>query len=333
MRKDQKPEFVVTIGASAGGLNAITELISNLPTEIDAAILIVLHLSKVGLGEFLIHRLQKYTSYTCKMAADEEQIESNYIYVARPDEHLLVKDGKVVIGQGPAENRWRPSVDVLFRSAAASYGNRVIGIILTGFLNDGTSGMSAIKRSGGYCIVQDPNQAEYPDMPLSVLEHLEVDYCVPLEKMGETVKTIIGLNAPKSNSAPEDVLKEAEIAEKVVTRMEKLEEIGPHSTYACPDCGGGLHYVSNDPITRYRCHVGHSYTESSLLVKQSESLEATLWVALRMMEERRSLLARISEDETNKGWTRIGLANKQRVADLEKHIEKLKEILFAAKKD
>ncbi|HEX8277783.1 MAG TPA: chemotaxis protein CheB [Segetibacter sp.] len=332
MSREHKPEFIITIGASAGGLNAMTEVVAQLPEEINAAVFIVIHLSKVGLGDFLVHRLQKYTSYTCKIAKNGENIEARHIYLAPPDEHLLVKENEVIIGLGPAENRWRPSIDVLFRSAAAHYGNRVIGIVLTGYLNDGTSGMSAIKRSGGYCIVQDPNQAEYPDMPLSVLEHMEVDYCVPLNKMGETIKTIIENDIPKNNSVPEEVVKEAEITEKVVTRIENLEEIGPHSQYACPDCGGGLHYVNNATITRYRCHVGHTYTESDLVIKQSESLEATLWVALRMMEERRSLLARISEDESKKGLSRIAESNKRRAADLEKHIETLKEILFSSKK-
>ena len=332
MSRKHELEFIITIGASAGGLNAMTEVVAQLPEEIKAAVFIVIHLSKVGLGDFLVHRLQKYTSYTCKIAKNGENIEARHIYIAPPDEHLLVTENEVIIGQGPAENRWRPSIDVLFRSAAAHYGSRVIGIVLTGYLNDGTSGMSAIKRSGGYCIVQDPTQAEYPDMPLSVLEHIEVDYCVPLNKMGETIKTIIENNVPKINTVPDEVSKEAEIAEKVVTRLEMSEGLGSHSHYACPDCGGGLHYVNNDTITRYRCHVGHAYTENDLIIKQSEALEATLWVALRMMEERRSLLSRISEDETKKGLNRIAQSNKQRASDLEKHIETLKGVLFSTKK-
>lgn len=333
MSKNRKAEFIITIGASAGGLNAMTEVVAQLPEQISTAVFVVIHLSKVGLGDFLVHRLQKYTSYTCKLAENGEKIEADHIYISPPDEHLMVKENEVAIGRGPAENRWRPSIDVLFRSAAASYGNRVIGIVLTGYLNDGTSGMWAIKRSGGYCIVQDPNQAEYPDMPLSVLGTMEVDYCVPLDKMGETIRLIIQNAEPKINTVPEEVLREAEIAEKVVTSMDMLGKVGPHSMYACPDCGGGLHYVENDAIVRYRCHIGHSYSESDLIIRQSESLEATLWVALRMMEERRSLLARISDDEIKKGLTRIGKADQHRVADLEKHIEKLKEILFSSKKD
>src|SRR4051794_26929180 len=152
MSVHRKAEFVIAIGGSAGGLNALTEVVTHLPDKMNAAVFIVLHLSKVGLGDFLVHRLQKYTSYKCKLPANGEKIEADYIYIAPPNQHLLVKDDEVVLGQGPEENRWRPSIDVLFRSAAASYGNRAIGIVLTGFLNDGTSGMWAIKRSGGRCI-------------------------------------------------------------------------------------------------------------------------------------------------------------------------------------
>lgn len=334
---ERKPKFIITIGASAGGLNAMTEVVAQLPGDIDAAIFLVLHLSKVGLGDFLVHRLQKYTSYKCRIAKDGDKIESEHIYIAPPDQHLLVKENEIVIANGPAENRWRPSIDVLFRSAAANYGNKVIGIILTGFLNDGTSGMGAIKRSGGHCIVQDPNEAEYPDMPLSVLESMEVDYCIPLKKMGETIKTIIKENHQQSdtsaNTVPPEVAKEAEISEKVATGVENMQQVGTPAIMSCPDCGGGLWAIDDDVIKRYRCQIGHSYSEKDLIMKQSESLEATLWVALRMMEERRSLLGRISAEESKKGLTRIAQIYKERATILQEHIQKLKDLLFAVKKD
>jgi two-component system chemotaxis response regulator CheB len=215
----------------------------------------------------------------------------------------------------------------LFRSAAVSHGNRVIGIILTGYLNDGTSGMNAIKRSGGTCIVQDPNQAEYPDMPLSVLESMEVDYCVPLNEIGETIKEITKKAEERIVVIQDDVLWEAEISEKVVTRIDAVAQIGETTNYACPDCGGGLWHIKNDKNTRYRCHIGHSYTEKDLVLKQSQTIEATLWVALRMMEERRLLLNKLSDKETNKGLSKLGLSHNQRALELEGHIEKLKELL------
>src|SRR5215218_10032043 len=161
-----KNSSIIVIGTSAGGINALPELFPRLPKDINAAFFIVIHVSKTGLGEFLLHRLQGYTDLTVKLARDNEEIDVGCIYVAPADYHLIVKQDVIVLGQGPAENRWRPSIDVLFRSAAAAYGARTIGVILTGLLNDGTSGMIAVKKCGGICMVQDPNEADFPDMPL-----------------------------------------------------------------------------------------------------------------------------------------------------------------------
>jgi two-component system chemotaxis response regulator CheB len=332
MFNNKKPGYYITIGASAGGLNAATELISQLTEDMNVAVFVCLHLSKVGLGNFLIHRLQKYTPYKCKLATHGDKIEANTIYLAPPDEHLLINEDEIILGSGPAENRWRPSIDVLFRSAAAHHGEKVIGIILTGYLNDGTSGMLAIKRSGGCCIVQDPNEAEYPDMPLSVLESMEADYCVSLNKMGETIQQVINTREVQGIPPPHDVVTEAEIAEKVAIDINLVSDLGEYAKFSCPDCGGGLWQVKDDKIDRYRCHVGHAYSRDNLLHKHSEQLEATLWVALRMMEERRNLLNSISEKENGKGLQRLGQSHKQRAEDIEVHIQKLKEVLFSTQK-
>jgi len=321
------PKFIVVIGASAGGASASGELISQIKPDNNTAIFIVLHLAGKGISELLQHRLQKFTSYRCKIAENEEAIQSNTLYIAPVNYHMLVKEGQVVIGQGPAENRWRPSIDVLFRSAAASYGSYTIGIIITGMLNDGAAGMSAIKRSGGICIVQDPNEAEFPDMPLAVLDTIEVDHSVRLSEMGQLISEITK-NGITSNSIPQDVIAEAEIAERVSTSIDNVQQLGNHSVYACPDCGGGLWHVQDAVIKRYRCHIGHSYTEKDLLIKQSETLEATLWVALRMMEERTSLLTRMAKDERSKGLNTLASFKEERNAELQIHIEKLKEILY-----
>lgn len=321
------PKFIVVIGASAGGTSASGELISQIKPDINTAIFIVLHLAGKGISELLQHRLQKFTSYRCKIAENEEAIQSNTLYIAPVNYHMLVKEGQVLIGQGPAENRWRPSIDVLFRSAAASFGSYTIGIIITGMLNDGAAGMSAIKRSGGICIVQDPNEAEFPDMPLAVLDAIEVDHSVRLSEMGPLISEITK-NGITSNPVPQDVIAEAEIAERTSTSIDNVKQLGNHSVYACPDCGGGLWHVQDAVIKRYRCHIGHSYTEKDLLIKQSETLEATLWVALRMMEERTSLLTRMAKDERSKGLNTLASFKEERNAELQIHIQKLKEMLY-----
>jgi two-component system chemotaxis response regulator CheB len=288
-----------------------------------------LHLSRKGIGDFLIHRLQQRTPMPCAIPIDGEPIQEGHIYIAPPNQHLLVTKKGITIGHGPAENRWRPSIDVLFRSAAAAYNGHTIGIILTGLLDDGTSGMGAIKRCGGTCIVQDPNEAEYPDMPLSVLNNIEVDYCVSLIQMGTVLDSITTNTNIEITEIPPDVKAESEIARKVATGPDKVTPLGEHTLYSCPDCGGGLWHVDADNINRYRCHIGHSYSEKDLMIKQADVLESTLWVALRMMEERKRLLVKLEGDSMQRGFARIATGHRTAADELQVHVDKLKELLFS----
>ncbi len=330
------PKFVIVIGASAGGMKALSEIVAQLQTEIDAAIFIVLHLSGTAISDFLKLHLQKFTSLPCEIAAEGAPIKKGHIYIAPPNIHLLIKKGNIILGRGPKENRWRPSIDVLFRSAAAAYNTRTIGIVLTGLLDDGTTGMLAIKRSGGACIVQDPNEAEYPDMPLSVLNNMEVNYCIPLADMEEVISEIIQ-TTPEEKPAPDDVIIESQIAERVVVDYDKVRQLGEKSIYACPDCGGGLWNISKGgdgqaKVDRYRCHIGHSYSEKDLVTKQEEVFESTLWVALRIMEERRNLLMKMEDDHAKKGFSTLAKGYKEKADEIQIHVNKLKEVLFASQK-
>lgn len=307
----------------------MVELSAQLTPEMDAAMFVVLHISKAGSSDMLVQRIQRLTSFTCKQAEHNEPIKSRHIYLAVPDQHLLVKDDRVILGQGPAENRWRPSIDILFRSAAAAYDGRVIGIVLSGMMQDGTSGMIALKRSGGTCIVQDPAEAEYADMPQSVIDNMEVDYVVSLASMGSLLAEKMKNGPPQKHTIPNDILAEAAIAEKTATGIDLVEELGEKSAFVCPDCGGGLWEMHKDhPMTRFRCYTGHSYNLAELLLKQREGLESTLWIALRMLEERKQLLKKMSEEERNKGWIRSATSKADRQAELEVHINRLKELLF-----
>ena len=323
------PKFMVVIGASAGGLNALSEMVQHLEKGLDAAYCIVLHLSRKGIGDFVVHTIQKATSLPCSLARDGDPIERDHIYVARPNQHMLVKDEKFLLGAGPEENRWRPSIDVLFRSAAVAYSSHAIGIILSGLLDDGTSGMWAIKRSGGKCIVQDPDEAEYPDMPLSVINHMEADHVSTLVEIGPNIADIINNSNGGKIAAPEEVIAESKIAERTAVGIDDVSKLNvTQSIFACPDCGGGLWDVKNDVIKRYRCHIGHAYTERDLILKQAEAAGSTLWVALRMMEERKHLLRKMEVDSNNKGYKSIAASNIEKQDELGRHIDKLKEILF-----
>src|SRR5665213_1571633 len=285
-----QPKFVIVVGASAGGMKALSEFAGQLKSGMDAAVFIVMHLSRTSISDFLMLQLQKFTQLPCEVAIDGAVIEAGHVYIGPPNAHLLVKKGSILLGHGPEENRWRPSIDVLLRSAAAAYSTRAVGVILTGLLNDGTAGMLPIKRSRATCIVQDPTEAEYPDMPLSVLNNMEVDYCVFLAQMEEVISAIIE-TTPEEKPAPDDVIIESQIAERVVVDYDNVRQLGEKSIYACPDCGGGLWKISKGgdgqgKIDRYRCHIGHSYSEKDLVIKQEEIFESTLWTALRIMEER-----------------------------------------------
>src|SRR5215211_6135153 len=194
---EQEPKFMVVIGTSAGGIRALEELVMQLTPEMDAAFLVVLHLSRKGVGDVLFQRLQKHASLPCRIAIDGEPVQKGIVYLAPPDNHMLVDKGNIVIGRGAHENRWRPSINNLFRSTAANYSSSAIGIILTGLLDDGTAGMSHIKRAGGITIIQNPDEADYPDMPLSVLENVEVDYVESLSKMGVLLSEIMKNTEPK----------------------------------------------------------------------------------------------------------------------------------------
>jgi two-component system chemotaxis response regulator CheB len=330
---DTKHPFIIVIGASAGGLNAVIELVCQLPDMMNAAVFIVLHLSKAAIGDMLVTKIQKKTSLPCILAEDQKEIEPGHIYVGPPDVHLIVKEDEMTLGRGPAENRFRPSIDVLFRSAAVSHRERVIGIVLSGLLNDGTIGMNAIKKCGGYCIVQDPNEAEYPDMPLAVLENMEVDYCTSLKNMADIILDVINNAEAKQISIPENILEESKLSEKSATSIEGVRQLGQKSLYSCPDCGGGLWQIENGKTKHYRCHIGHAYSENDLVIKQAEETEHTLWVAVRMMEERKLLLNKIAREYNDRGFQRLNSEYNNRVEDLDQHIAKLKELLFAINRD
>lgn len=320
---------LLTVGASAGGLKAVSQLLAQMDHEMNIAVCIVLHITPESIGNYLVQHLQSATSLQCKKVVSEEKIERGNVYIAPPGQHLLVTDHDVKLGSGPTENRWKPSIDVLFRSAAISFTSRTIGIILTGLLDDGTAGMIAIKECGGKVLVQDPDEAEYPDMPTSVLNSLEVDYCIPVSKMGDTVRKIIREPYNRDVRIPEDVKREATIALNVATGISNLETLGERTVFSCPDCGGALYAVQGEKINRYRCYVGHAYSERDLILKQAEGLNATLWVAMRMLVERYNLLKKLEHQNEKRGFTKTSSEHHRRAAEIEHHIRKLKELLFS----
>lgn len=186
--------------------------------------------------------------------------------------------------RGPKENGFRPSVDVLFRSAAAHFDGRVIGVLLNGMLHDGTAGLSAILPSGGTAVVQNPDDAEYPHMPQHAIANNKIDHRIPLGQMGSRIIQLV--NEPADHTPiPKEIKREAEIAERVVTNIEKTTELGEQIPFSCPDCGGSIWEISDERQPRFRCHTGHAYNQDGLIRQQSKALEESLWIALRMLED------------------------------------------------
>lgn len=316
----------MVIGTSAGGLNAVKLLINQLQENFPAPILVVQHISADATGNVLLDALNKHSKIKCEHAISGASLEDGHLYLAPSDHHLMIGDDKrILITKGAQENRARPAIDPLFRSAAVVFGSNVIGILLTGYLDDGTAGMIAIKRCGGTCIVQDPADAEYPDMPANALSQVKVDFCVPLLEMGGLLYQQLAAKPEKKKPAPKDILIEAKIAKRVLSDLPAVNALGDQVPFNCPGCGGVLWKVDKGSSTRYRCHVGHAYTAQALMAEQTMKIEETMWTALRMFEERRNLLTTFAREQT-------GAISKSALerADLSQvHIDRIKAILLA----
>jgi two-component system chemotaxis response regulator CheB len=324
---------IIVIGASAGGISAVSRMISGLSAQLDAVVLVVIHMSHKSNGEVITTILQKKTALSCRLATDGIPMESGFLYLAPPERQMMVKGNIIRVTQGTHENRYRPSIDVLFRSAAVAYGNRAVGIILTGMMDDGTSGMWAIKRTGGICIVQDTTEAEFPDMARSVLNKLEADYQLPLDGIAPTIEQINNSPLPQKMDVPFDLQIEANITENMMSDINELKKIADHSDFTCPDCGGGLWEIKNDPTHRYRCHTGHVYSENLLNELQDKNIEESLWVAVRMLEEKVNILSLMTSRENAAGNPERAVRHLMRVEDLNSHIKRLKSVLMIVVQD
>jgi two-component system chemotaxis response regulator CheB len=308
---------------------ALTRLVAQLPATLPAAVLVVQHLAPESTGEPLVGRLAAHTSLRCQLAAHGAPLEAGCLYLAPPDRHLLVKDNHLLVTKGPRENNYRPAADALFRSAAVEFDSFTIGVVLTGMLHDGTAGLDFIKRCGGVAVVQDPADAEFPSMPESALRNVAIDYVVALDEMGRLLNELViptpkaaGMTAP----IPPELKLEAAIAERVVGTTEQVMQLGHQVPLTCPDCGGSLWEINTGNVLRYRCHTGHAYTADALADSTHHALEETLWVALRMMEERKNLLSSMATHGDGH-WSR---QHAERLEEIKQHINRLREFLLAS---
>lgn len=309
-------------------------MVKSLPENLPAAIFIVVHVSPESPG-LLAGIIQSNTKLPCTYPSDYDPIELGHIYIAPPNYHLLVGRDIIRVVRGPRENRHRPAIDPLFRSAARNYGPRVIGVILTGMLDDGTAGMLVIKQRGGLAVVQDPNEALYPAMPNNVLNRVkEVDYVTSVANLPSLlVKLVEQVPADQDNQKMGQVAEQLEIetafAMSEIPNYEVLNKISKPSSLTCPDCHGVLWEIEDEHMLRYRCRVGHSFTAQSLVSEQAEALEDALWIALRSLEEEASLNRRLAERAKGDNQMLSASNFMESAMGAEQHANTIKRVLFA----
>jgi len=310
--------LLIVIGASAGGIPALMDLLPRLPVNFPASILIVLHLTP-DVDSRLHSVLGLSSSLPVSQARDGEQIQAGHIYCAVPDHHLLVEGERLIVTRGPKENRFRPSIDALFRSAAYTHTTRVAGVVLSGLLDDGTSGLWTIKRLGGLALVQDPLEAEFDSMPLNALNNVQVDNILSMPALAQRLIDWVAFEG--GSETLEDDVNEAEWTRlKIETGIAKdgrglqrhVLSLGPPSLYACPECHGVLLQVEEGGRTRYRCHTGHAYSASALLAGVTEAAQVLLVQEAQRANEEAALL---SNDLGNECAARGEATRAQRFCD------------------
>jgi two-component system chemotaxis response regulator CheB len=306
---------VVVVGASAGGVEALRELVAQLPADFPAAVLVVLHLPPTG-GSVLPRILERAGDLPASHAKDDEPLLPGRIYTAPPDRHLILhadllngdslNGDRVRLARGPRENGYRPAVDVLFRSAARAVGARTIAVVLSGALDDGTAGAQIVAARGGTVLIQDPRDALYPGMPANALEVVRPELVGSAADLGKELARLAGTAIPTyAPDTDRELDLETAMAEIDQTALDEPDRPGVPSGFSCPDCQGSLFELvgSSGPV-RYRCRVGHAWTAVSLLAQQDAGLEHALWMSLRSLEEKAALARRMAHVATDRGSSR-----------------------------
>jgi two-component system, chemotaxis family, protein-glutamate methylesterase/glutaminase len=289
---------IIVIGASLGGVEAIPSLLATLPADLPAAVLVVIHMHDSGPSR-LVEIASRVSALPLANAIDGERIVPCRGYFAVSGHHLMVQSGRIRLTSGPRECHARPSIDVLFRSAAQEYGHRVIGVVLTGLLDDGSAGLWAIKDCGGVAIVQSPDDAQYPQMPRNASRNVAVDHSLKISQMSDVLQSLVREELAGEEPAMErrNILTEVEIALGSRTREEEFSSLGEPSLLTCPECNGSMIRIREGLNERYRCHTGHAFGEVTLAQQQLQSIESAIAHSLALLEEREFLHRSIAERE------------------------------------
>jgi two-component system chemotaxis response regulator CheB len=327
---------IIVIGASAGGYEALKILVSGLPANLPASVFVVWHMAPEIRESVLPYALQKAGKLPAKQAVDGEAIKTGQIYVAPPDFHLLLESDRVRVTKGPKENRFRPAVDPLFRSAAYNFGSRVVGVVLSGALDDGTAGLWTIKDRGGTAIVQDPLDAEFPSMPKSAMREVKVDFCAPVEEivgiLARLVNESAGENIQIDMNENEKVKIEIGIAAEDYAYERGVFNLGDLSPFTCPDCHGVLLKLKDGKLVRFRCHTGHAFSADSLLTTLTENVEDSIWNAVRVMEENMMLLKHLGNHLAETGQKELSESYFIKAQEAENRIDVMRQVAMQHEK-
>lgn len=314
---------IVAIGGSAGSAAVLKTIVGQLAPDLPASVFVSTHMPAQG-PSILTDMLAGSGPLPVMQAVDGQPIERGHIYVAAPDRHLLLMGDTIRLGRGPRENMARPAIDALFRSAALSFGSRVVGVVLTGMLDDGASGLAAIKQRGGTAIVQHPLDAEADEMPVAALQAADVDYIASADDLASTIAKVVAMKAGPDAPVTEGLRLEVEIASGMRLGSDHLRQLAEPTTLTCPECRGVLSEVRGSRPLRNRCQIGDGFT-AEFLASHADHVDEAVRVAMRIMEERVTLVTRMAEDARNQGRRAVAELYEQRAIEYRRYATTLRD--------